>query len=135
METIIIGVIALLLIGYLLVAMLHPEKFQSTPMHMHDWLQLALFIGFLARITKPIGTYLTKVLDPQGKTWLDPFIRPFDNIGVAMDTGTQAARESGKMVDLDSNLTKLIGIVEIGKKPLMTRCSLTTFGIANDAAK
>ena len=41
-------------------------------MHPNDWLQLALFIGVLALITKPIGIYLTKVLDPQGETWLDP---------------------------------------------------------------
>jgi K+-transporting ATPase ATPase B chain len=52
-----------------------------------------------------------------------------------MQTGTQAAREAGNMVDLDSNPTKLIEIVEIGKQLLMTRGSLTTFSIANDVAK
>ena len=57
------------------------------------------------------------------------------DVGVAMDTGTQAAREAGNMVDLDSNPTKLIEIVEIGKQLLMTRGSLTTFSIANDVAK
>jgi K+-transporting ATPase ATPase B chain len=52
-----------------------------------------------------------------------------------MNTGTQAAKEAGNMVDLDSNPTKLIEIVEIGKQLLMTRGSLTTFSIANDVAK
>jgi len=54
---------------------------------------------------------------------------------VAMNTGTQAAKEAGNMVDLDSNPTKLIEIVEIGKQLLMTRGSLTTFSIANDVSK
>jgi K+-transporting ATPase ATPase B chain len=57
------------------------------------------------------------------------------DVGVAMNTGTQAAREAGNMVDLDSNPTKLIQIVEIGKQMLMTRGALTTFSIANDVAK
>lgn len=57
------------------------------------------------------------------------------DVGVAMNTGTQAAKEAGNMVDLDSNPTKLIEIVEIGKQLLMTRGSLTTFSIANDLAK
>ena len=57
------------------------------------------------------------------------------DVGVAMQTGTQAAHEAGNMVDLDSNPTKLIEIVEIGKQILMTRGSLTTFSIANDVAK
>jgi K+-transporting ATPase ATPase B chain len=57
------------------------------------------------------------------------------DVGVAMSTGTQAAREAGNMVDLDSNPTKLIEIVEIGKQLLMTRGALTTFSIANDIAK
>src|SRR3984893_13037953 len=57
------------------------------------------------------------------------------DVGVAMNTGTQAAREAGNMVDLDSNPTKLIDIVEIGKQMLMTRGALTTFSIANDVAK
>jgi K+-transporting ATPase ATPase B chain len=57
------------------------------------------------------------------------------DVGVAMNTGTQAAKEAGNMVDLDSNPTKLIDIVEIGKQLLITRGSLTTFSIANDIAK
>jgi len=57
------------------------------------------------------------------------------DVGVAMNTGTQASREAGNMVDLDSNPTKLIDIVEIGKQMLMTRGALTTFSIANDVAK
>ena len=57
------------------------------------------------------------------------------DVGVAMNTGTQAAKEAGNMVDLDSNPTKLIEIVEIGKQLLMTRGALTTFSVANDVAK
>src|SRR5437899_2055697 len=57
------------------------------------------------------------------------------DVGVAMNTGTQAAKEAGNMVDLDSNPTKLLDIVEIGKQLLMTRGALTTFSIANDIAK
>ena len=57
------------------------------------------------------------------------------DVAVAMNTGTQAAKEAGNMVDLDSNPTKLIEIVEIGKQLLMTRGALTTFSIANDIAK
>ncbi len=57
------------------------------------------------------------------------------DVGVAMQTGTQAAREAGNMVDLDSDPTKLIEIVTIGKQLLMTRGALTTFSIANDVAK
>jgi K+-transporting ATPase ATPase B chain len=57
------------------------------------------------------------------------------DVGVAMNTGTQAAKEAGNMVDLDSNPTKLIEIVEIGKQLLMTRGALTTFSISNDVAK
>jgi K+-transporting ATPase ATPase B chain len=56
-------------------------------------------------------------------------------VGVAMNTGTPAAKEAGNMIDLDSNPTKLIEIVEIGKQLLMTRGTLTTFSIANDVAK
>ena len=55
--------------------------------------------------------------------------------GVAMNSGTQAAKEAGNMVDLDNDPTKLIEIVEIGKQLLMTRGTLTTFSIANDVAK
>ncbi len=57
------------------------------------------------------------------------------DVGVAMNTGTSAAKEAGNMVDLDSNPTKLIEIVEIGKQLLITRGALTTFSIANDVAK
>src|SRR5271168_443548 len=57
------------------------------------------------------------------------------DVGVAMNTGTQAAKEAGNMVDLDSNPTKLLDIVEIGKQLLITRGALTTFSIANDVAK
>jgi K+-transporting ATPase ATPase B chain len=57
------------------------------------------------------------------------------DVGVAMNSGTQAAKEAGNMVDLDSNPTKLIEVVEIGKQLLMTRGALTTFSIANDVAK
>ena len=57
------------------------------------------------------------------------------DVAVAMNSGTQAAKEAGNMVDLDSNPTKLIDVVRIGKQLLMTRGSLTTFSIANDLAK
>ncbi|RPI52174.1 MAG: potassium-transporting ATPase subunit B, partial [Chloroflexi bacterium] len=57
------------------------------------------------------------------------------DVAVAMNSGTQAAKEAGNMVDLDSNPTKLIEIVEIGKQLLITRGSLTTFSISNDVAK
>ena len=57
------------------------------------------------------------------------------DVAVAMNTGTQAAKEAGNMVDLDCNPTKLIEVVEIGKQMLMTRGALTTFSLANDVAK
>ena len=57
------------------------------------------------------------------------------DVGLAMNTGTQAAKEAGNMVDLDSNPTKLIEVVEVAKQLLITRGSLTTFSIANDVAK
>jgi K+-transporting ATPase ATPase B chain len=57
------------------------------------------------------------------------------DVGVAMNTGTQAAKEAGKMVDLDSNPTKLLEVIEVGKQLLMTRGALTTFSVANDVAK
>jgi len=57
------------------------------------------------------------------------------DVGVAMNTGTQAAKEAGNMVDLDSNPTKLLEIIEIGKQLLITRGALTTFSVANDVAK
>ena len=63
-------------------------------MHPNDWLQLLLFIGVLALITKPIGIYLTKVLDPHGKTWLDPLIRPFEKITYRL-MGVDSSKEHG----------------------------------------
>jgi potassium-transporting ATPase ATP-binding subunit len=57
------------------------------------------------------------------------------DVAVAMNTGTQAAKEAGNMIDLDSNPTKLVEVVETGKQMLMTRGALTTFSIANDVAK
>src|SRR6478735_1116901 len=63
-------------------------------MHANDWLQLTLFIGVLALITKPIGIYLTKVLDPQGRTWLDPLIRPFEKLTYRL-MGVDPANEHG----------------------------------------
>ncbi|RJR33052.1 MAG: potassium-transporting ATPase subunit B, partial [Deltaproteobacteria bacterium] len=57
------------------------------------------------------------------------------DVGMAMNTGTQAAKEAGNMIDLDSNPTKLLEVVEVGKQLLMTRGALTTFSVANDAAK
>jgi len=57
------------------------------------------------------------------------------DVGVAMNTGTQAAKEAGNMVDLDSNPTKLLEVIEVGKQLLMTRGALTTFSVANDVAK
>ena len=57
------------------------------------------------------------------------------DVGVAMNTGTQAAKEAGNMIDLDSNPTKLLEVVEVGKQLMMTRGVLTTFSIANDVAK
>ncbi len=63
-------------------------------MHANDWLQLVLFIALLALITKPMGIYLTKVLDPQGKTWLDPLIRPFEKITYRL-MGVDPSHEQG----------------------------------------
>ena len=57
------------------------------------------------------------------------------NVGVAMNSGTQAAKEAGNMVDLDSDPTKLLAVVEIGKQQLITRGALTTFSLANDVSK
>jgi len=97
---------------------------------------------FMAQATPE--SKLQRIRDEQGKGHLvamtgdgtndAPALAQAD-VGVAMNTGTQAAREAGNMVDLDSNPTKLIDIVEIGKQLLMTRGSLTTFSIANDVAK
>jgi K+-transporting ATPase ATPase B chain len=98
--------------------------------------------GFLAEATPETKMRLIK--DEQGKGKLvamtgdgtndAPALAQAD-VGVAMNTGTQAAKEAGNMVDLDSNPTKLLEVVEVGKQLLMTRGTLTTFSIANDVAK
>lgn len=97
---------------------------------------------FMAEATPE--TKLKRIRDEQAKGYLvamtgdgtndAPALAQAD-VGVAMNTGTQAAREAGNMVDLDSNPTKLIEIVETGKQLLMTRGALTTFSVANDVAK
>ncbi|HET8539643.1 MAG TPA: potassium-transporting ATPase subunit KdpB [Anaeromyxobacter sp.] len=98
--------------------------------------------GFLAEATPEAKMRLIE--DEQGKGKLvamtgdgtndAPALAQAD-VGVAMNTGTQAAKEAGNMVDLDSNPTKLLEVVEVGKQLLMTRGTLTTFSIANDVAK
>ncbi|TGL73936.1 potassium-transporting ATPase subunit KdpB [Leptospira yasudae] len=97
---------------------------------------------FLAEATPE--TKLKKIREQQSKGYLVAMIGDGTNdapalaqsdVGVAMNTGTQTAREAGNMIDLDSNPSKLIEIVEIGKQLLMTRGALTTFSIANDVAK
>ncbi|HEY5168025.1 MAG TPA: HAD-IC family P-type ATPase, partial [Thermoleophilia bacterium] len=97
---------------------------------------------FLAEATPETKMELIKGEQQQGKlvamtgdgTNDAPALAQAD-VGVAMNTGTMAAKEAGNMVDLDSNPTKLIEIVEIGKQLLITRGALTTFSIANDVAK
>jgi K+-transporting ATPase ATPase B chain len=97
---------------------------------------------FLAQATPEMKLTLIREEQAQGKlvamcgdgTNDAPALAQAD-VGVAMNTGTMAAREAGNMVDLDSDPTKLIEIVEIGKQLLMTRGALTTFSIANDVAK
>lgn len=66
----------------------------TTTMRSNNWLQLALFIGLVALITKPIGSYLTQVLDPAGKTWLDPVIRPVEKLSYRL-MGVDPSREQG----------------------------------------
>jgi K+-transporting ATPase ATPase B chain len=97
---------------------------------------------FLAEATPEAKMHLIKAEQDGGKlvamtgdgTNDAPALAQAD-VGVAMNTGTTAAKEAGNMVDLDSNPTKLIDVVEIGKQLLITRGSLTTFSIANDVAK
>jgi K+-transporting ATPase ATPase B chain len=97
---------------------------------------------FLAEATPETKMHLIKEEQAKGKlvamtgdgTNDAPALAQAD-VGVAMNTGTQAAKEAGNMVDLDSNPTKLLEVVEIGKQMLMTRGVLTTFSIANDVAK
>jgi len=97
---------------------------------------------FLAEATPEAKMHLIKAEQAKGKlvamtgdgTNDAPALAQAD-VGVAMNTGTQAAKEAGNMVDLDSNPTKLLEVVEIGKQMLMTRGVLTTFSIANDVAK
>ncbi len=98
--------------------------------------------GFLAEATPETKMRLIKDEQAKGKlvamtgdgTNDAPALAQAD-VGVAMNTGTQAAKEAGNMVDLDSNPTKLLEVVEVGKQLLMTRGTLTTFSIANDVAK
>jgi K+-transporting ATPase ATPase B chain len=97
---------------------------------------------FLAEATPEAKMHLIKEEQAKGKlvamtgdgTNDAPALAQAD-VGVAMNTGTQAAKEAGNMVDLDSNPTKLLEVVEVGKQLLMTRGTLTTFSIANDVAK
>ena len=80
-------------------------------MHANDWLQLALFLGILAAITKPVGIYLTKVLDPNGRTWLDPVLRPVERITYRL-MGTDPSKEQDwKGYTFAMLLFSLVGVI------------------------
>ena len=80
-------------------------------MHSTDWLQFALFIGLLALITKPLGIYLTQVLDANGKTWLDPVIRPLESLTYSL-MGLDRNKEQGwKQYTLAMLLFSLVGVL------------------------
>src|SRR4029077_21225669 len=113
--------------------------------HKHTAASIAAEAGvddFLAEVTPEAKLKLIRDIQAEGKlvamtgdgTNDAPATRQAD-VAVVMNSGTQAAKEAGNMVDLDSNPTKLIEIVETGKQMLMTRGALTTFSIANDVAK
>jgi high-affinity K+ transport system ATPase subunit B len=125
---------------------LHTQCPGSTPGYQasygHDGSAATAFTVFLSSLERSV-TGVNPTLDPWFKrrsphratgTNDAPALAQAD-VGVAMNTGTQAAKEAGNMIDLDSNPTKLIEVVEIGKQLLMTRGALTTFSIANDVAK
>ncbi len=80
-------------------------------MHSTDWLQFALFLGLLALITKPIGLYLTQVLDPQGRTWLDPLIRPFENLTYRLMGVTPGKEHDWKGYTFAMLVFSIVGIV------------------------
>ena len=80
-------------------------------MHANDWLQLALFIGILAAITKPLGIYLTKVLDPDGKTWLDPVLRPAERLTYRLMGVKPGEEHDWKGYTLAMLLFSLVGVI------------------------
>ncbi|MEI6712223.1 MAG: potassium-transporting ATPase subunit KdpA [Verrucomicrobiota bacterium] len=80
-------------------------------MNLADWFQLALFVGLLALLTKPLGIYLTQVLDADGKTWLDPIIRPFENLTYALMGVKRDNEHDWKQYTLAMLLFSLIGVV------------------------
>jgi hypothetical protein len=112
-------------------------------MPVRSWVLNLVFFALLVAAAIPLGRFLTRVFAGEART-SERVLGPVErliyraaraDVGVAMNTGTQAAKEAGNMVDLDSDPTKLIEVVEIGKQLLMTRGSLTTFSVANDIAK
>ena len=120
----------------------HGDDHRRQPAHRGGHRREAGVDDFLAEATPEAKMRLIKDEQAKGKlvamtgdgTNDAPALAQAD-VGVAMNTGTQAAKEAGNMVDLDSNPTKLLEIVEVGKQLLMTRGTLTTFSIANDVAK